>query len=145
MYVLIVWVVGIYAELGGRCAEVSLGKEIHRGVVIYEDPHSDVKLSLIHQERFLDVFLEYERIMLDLVLWQLLLLLLGRLCLQTAASDCRLSLLILSRERGQHSRRLWLFLLISGDIIVVAVFVGGVFKRGKFLRDNRHLLFFECV
>ena len=143
MHVLIVWVVGIYAELGGRCAEVSLGKEIHRGVVIYEDPHSDVELSLIHQERFLDVFLEYERIMLDLVLRQLLLL--GRLCLQTTASDCRLGLLILSRERGQHSRRLRLLLLISGQIIVVAVFVGGVFKRGKFLRDNRHLLLFECV
>ncbi len=68
MDVLVVRVVGIYAELGGRRAQVAFGEEVDRGVVVDEDPHADVELALVHQEWLLYVLLQDKRVMLDLIL-----------------------------------------------------------------------------
>ena len=80
MHILIIGVVGVDGELGRRRSEVAFGEEVEGGVIVDEDPDSDVELPLVYQEWLLDVLLQDERVVLYLILPLLLLLRLLRLC-----------------------------------------------------------------
>ena len=80
MHILIIGVVGVDGELGRRRSQVAFGEEVEGGVIVDEDPDSDVELPLVYQERLLDVLLQDERVVLYLILPLLLLLRLLRLC-----------------------------------------------------------------
>jgi hypothetical protein len=80
MHILIIGVVGVDGELRRRRSEVAFGEEVEGGVIVDEDPDSDVELPLVYQERLLDVLLQDERVVLYLILPLLLLLRLLRLC-----------------------------------------------------------------
>jgi len=139
--ILVVGVVGIDTELGGGRAQVALGEEVDRGVVVDEDPHTDVELALVHQEGLLYILLQDKRVMLNFILRQLLLLLLLLLLLRlllrvvksAASSIDRLCLLLLGLERREHGSRLILLFIrvIIVVIIVPTVLIGTVRLRIK--------------
>jgi hypothetical protein len=110
MDILIIGVVGVYGKLRRRRSQVSLGEEVKRSVIVYEYPHSNVKLPLVYQEWFFDVLLQNERVMLYLILLLLCLLwflslgwLLGRCLLIIQSASCFLLALV---ERRESRRRL---------------------------------------
>lgn len=65
---LVIRVVGVDAELGAARSEVAFLKEIDRALIVDKDPHSDVELPLVYQQRALYVFLYYKAVVLELVL-----------------------------------------------------------------------------
>jgi hypothetical protein len=110
MDILIIGVVGVYGKLRRRRSQVSLGEEVKRGVIVYEYPHSNVKLPLVYQEWLFDVLLQNERVMLYLILLLLCLLwflslcwLLSRCLLIIQSASCFLLTLV---ERRESRRRL---------------------------------------
>jgi hypothetical protein len=68
VYELVVRVVGVDIELGAARPQVALFEEEDAAFVVDEDPHADIKLPLIHQERHLDIFLDDEAVVLELEL-----------------------------------------------------------------------------
>ena len=68
MHKLVVRVVGIYAELGATCSQISLFEEVDSAIVIDKDPNSYVKLPLINQEGLLYILLNDKAVMLEFVL-----------------------------------------------------------------------------
>ena len=112
MHILIIGVVGVDGELGRRRSEVAFGEEVEGGVIVDEDPDSDVELPLVYQERLLDVLLQDERVVLYLILPLLLLLRFLRLCGLLLLGGCLLiiqaapSFLLALVERRESGRGL---------------------------------------
>jgi len=65
--VLIVDVLQVHLELRGRRSQVALFEDVELMVLVDEDPHADVKLTIVQQERPLNVFLDDKRIVLDFI------------------------------------------------------------------------------
>ncbi len=68
MHELVVGVVGIDAELGATCPQITLLEKVYTSIVVDKDPNSDVKLPLIDQEGLLYILLNDKAVMLEFVL-----------------------------------------------------------------------------
>ena len=69
----IVHVFEVDAELGARCTQVALRKEKELAVVGQANPDTNIKLTLVDEERPFDVLLYYERVKLYFILTERLL------------------------------------------------------------------------
>jgi hypothetical protein len=48
MNILVIWIVRVYIELWARSSQVPFFKEVYSSFIIYKDPDTDVKLSLVN-------------------------------------------------------------------------------------------------
>ena len=74
MHVLIIWGVWIYVKLWWWCSQIPFREEVEWGIIVEEDPDTDVKFPLIDQEGLLYVLLQDKAIVFDLILRELSLL-----------------------------------------------------------------------
>lgn len=64
---LIIGVVRVDAELRAARPQVPFLKEIDTSIIVDEDPHPNVKLTLVYKQGLLNVLLYDEAVMLELV------------------------------------------------------------------------------
>lgn len=76
---LVVRVVVINAEVGGRSSQVALLEDVEAAVVVLESPDSNIKLPFMNEERLFNILLNDEAVVLHLELL---------LCLLHAISLC---------------------------------------------------------
>ena len=67
VYECVVYILEVNTEFCRRSSQISLLKEEELMVLIKQDPDSNVKFSLVYQERLLDILLNDECVVLDLI------------------------------------------------------------------------------